>query len=163
MTRANAAAGKRRVRPQSTEQQINFDELPTYVGYQIRRAQSKIFGEFEAKLGDLGLTLGAFGVLTLVRANPGITQIALAYAFGVDKSTMSPVIFRLEKAGLLRREVVARDRRYQALYFEPSAEDYYLSVRDRIRAFERDLAARLTRGEQRQLSMLLKKLQGAGD
>ena len=27
-----------------------FDELPTYVGYQVRRTQAKIFAEFEATL-----------------------------------------------------------------------------------------------------------------
>src|SRR5262245_6916911 len=97
---------------------IDFDELPSYIGYVVRRAQAKIFGEFEAPLADLDLTPGLFGVLTLVRANPGLTQVALAAAFGVDKSTMSPVVVRLEKRGLIRREVLATDRRCQALYFE---------------------------------------------
>ena len=97
---------------------VDFDELPTYVGYQVRRAQAKIFAEFEATLGDFDFTPGSFGVLTLIRANPGITQVALAAAFGVDKSTMSPVIFRLEKRGLVRREVLASDRRCHALFFQ---------------------------------------------
>ena len=65
---------------------------------------------------DFDFTPGSFGVLTLIRANPGITQVALAAAFGVDKSTMSPVIVRLEKRGLVRREVLASDRRCHALY-----------------------------------------------
>ena len=30
--------------------QIDFDELPTYVGYQVRRTQAKIFADFEATL-----------------------------------------------------------------------------------------------------------------
>ena len=28
------------------EREIDFDELPTYVGYQVRRAQARIFAEF---------------------------------------------------------------------------------------------------------------------
>ena len=75
-------------------------------------------------------------MLTLIRANPGITQVALAAAFGVDKSTMSPVIFRLEKRGLVRREVLASDRRCHALYFEHAAEPQFLAAREKIRAFE---------------------------
>ena len=63
---------------------IDFDELPTYVGYLVRRTQAKIFGEFEATLAGFDLTPGSYGVLTLVRANPGITQVALAAAFGVE-------------------------------------------------------------------------------
>src|SRR5262245_14149450 len=81
---------------------VAFDELPSYVAYPVRRTQAKSFGEFDAKLKDLDFTPGSFGVLTLIRANPGITQVVLASAFGVDKSTMSPVIVRLEKRGLVR-------------------------------------------------------------
>jgi DNA-binding MarR family transcriptional regulator len=142
---------------------IDFDELPTYVGYQVRRTQAKIFAEFEAALATVDFTPGSFGVLTLIRANPGITQVELAAAFGVDKSTMSPVIFRLEKRGLVRRQVLASDRRYHALYLEPSAEPQFLAAREKIRAFEASVAARLSKPEQRELSRLLAKLQGGSD
>ena len=146
-----------------SERPIDFDELPTYVGYQVRRTQAKIFAEFESTLGDFDVTPGSFGVLTLIRANPGITQVALAAAFGVDKSTMSPVIFRLEKRGLIRREVLASDRRCHALYFEASAEPAFRAARKKFRAVEAGVAARLTKPEQRELARLLAKLQGGAD
>ena len=142
------------------ERQIDFDELPTYVGYLVRRTQAKIFGEFEATLRDFDFTPGSFGVLTLIRANPGITQVALAAAFGVDKSTMSPVIVRLEKRGLVRREVLESDRRCHALFFQASGEATFLAAREKVRAFEGGVAARLSRPEQRELTRLLGKLQG---
>jgi DNA-binding MarR family transcriptional regulator len=144
------------------ERQLDFDELPTYVGYQVRRAQAKIFSEFEATLKDFDFTPGSFGVLTLIRANPGITQVALAAAFGVDKSTMSPVIFRLEKRGLIRREILPSDRRCHALFFQESGEATFLAAREVIRVFEERVAARLSRLEQRELARLLVKLQGEG-
>ena len=143
--------------------QIDFDELPGYVGYQVRRAQARIFAEFEATLGDFEFTPGSFGVLTLIRANPGVTQVALAAAFGVDKSTMSPVIVRLEKRGLVRREVLASDRRCHALFFGPSAEAVFLAARAKFRALEAGVAARLSKAEQRELGRLLAKLQGGAD
>ena len=121
----------------------------------MRRTQAKIFAEFEATLDDFDFTPGSFGVLTLIRANPGITQVALAAAFGVDKSTMSPVIFRLEKRGLIRREVLASDRRCHALFFEASAEPQFLAAREKFRAFEEGVAARLSKAEQRELARLL--------
>ncbi len=148
---------------QAARRTIDFDELPTYVGYQVRRTQAKIFADFEATLAAVDFTPGSFGVLTLIRANPGITQVELAAAFGVDKSTMSPVIFRLEKRGLVRRQVLASDRRYHALYLEPSAEPQFLAAREKIRAFEASVAARLSKPEQRELSRLLVKLQGGSD
>jgi DNA-binding MarR family transcriptional regulator len=157
-----SGAVKRQTASETSARPIDFGELPTYVGYQVRRTQAKIFLEFEATLKGFDFTPGSFGVLTLIRANPGITQVALAAAFGVDKSTMSPVIFRLEQRGLVRREVLARDRRRHALFFEPGEEATYLAAREKVRAFEDNTAARLTKAEQRELARLLGKLQGRG-
>ena len=155
-----ASALKQKPPTEAGERQIDFDELPTYVGYLVRRTQAKIFGEFEATLADFDFTPGSFGVLTLIRANPGITQVALAAAFGVDKSTMSPVVFRLEKRGLVRREVLASDRRCHSLFFVPAAESAFLAAREKVRIFETSVAARLNKAEQRELARLLAKLQG---
>jgi DNA-binding MarR family transcriptional regulator len=160
MKKASAAL-RRKPAAQAGGTGIDFDELPTYIGYQVRRTQARIFAELEAGLGDFAFTPGSFGVLTLIRANPGITQVALAAAFGVDKSTMSPVIVRLERRGLVRREVLASDRRRHALYLEPAAEPQFLAARERFRALEAAVAGRLTRAEQRELARLLAKLQGS--
>ena len=159
MKRASAAPKRQ---PEG-ERAVDFDELPSYVGYQVRRAQATIFTDFEAALAGVDLTPGSFGVLTLIRANPGITQVALAAAFGVDKSTLSPVIVRLEARGLVRREVSPRDRRRHALYLVAGAEARYLAARAKVRAFEADVASRLTKPEQRELARLLAKLRGAAD
>ena len=156
----SAAAVRRGSLGETEERRIDFGELPNYVGYQVRRAQAKIFAEFEATLKDFDFTPGSFGVLTLIRANPGITQVALATAFGVDKSTMSPVIFRLERRGLVRREVLASDRRCHALYFDQAGDAQFRAAHERVRAFEESVATRLTRPEQKELARLLGKLQG---
>jgi DNA-binding MarR family transcriptional regulator len=158
--RKSSTMPKRRTRGEAGSRRIDFDELPGYVGYQVRRTQAKIFADFEVALANLDFTPGSFGVLTLIRANPGITQVALAAAFGVDKSTMSPVIVRLEKRGLVRREVLASDRRCHALYLEQKAEPQFLAARDKVRTFESGVAARLSRSEQRELTRLLVELQG---
>jgi len=156
----SSGALKRQVPGEAVERPIEFDELPNYVGYQVRRTQAKIFSEFETTLKDFDFTPGSFGVLTLIRANPGITQVTLAAAFGVDKSTMSPVIFRLEKRGLIRREVLPSDRRCHALFFEETAEAIFVKAREKIRTFEDSVAARLSKVEQRELNRLLSKLRG---
>src|SRR6185503_7393113 len=111
-----------------------------------RRAQAQIFADLESALKEFDLTPGSFGVLTLIRANPGITQVALAAALGIDKSTMSPVIFRLENRSL------------HALFVEPAGEGTFLAARQRVRAAEAGVAARLTKAEQRELTRLLAKL-----
>jgi DNA-binding MarR family transcriptional regulator len=142
---------------------VDFGELPTYIGYQVRRTQARLFSELEAALEAFDLTPGSFGVLTLIEANPGVTQGKLAAAFGVDKSTMSPVIYSLEQRGLVRREVLASDRRRQALFLAPAAAPTYRAARDRVHFVEAGIAARLTKAEQRELTRLLAKVQGEGE
>lgn len=138
---------------------IDYDELPTYLGYLLRRVQATLFNEFERKLGDLNLTPGAFGLLMLIRANPGITQMQLADAFGIDKSTLTPVLHRLERRGLVRRHQLASDRRYNALYFQQAKETFFETARERIRNWERSVAERLSAEEQKELIRLIAKLQ----
>lgn len=140
---------------------FSYDELPTYLGFQVRRTQMRIFSEFETALKDFGFTPGSFGVLTLIRANRGITQVTLAAAFAVDKSTINPVIVRLEKRGLVRREVLASDRRCHALFLSVMGEEVFRAARAKVREFEQGIAARLTGSEQKEFSRLLLKLQQA--
>ena len=65
----------KRLKPsrETQERAVDFGELPGYVGYQVRRTQAKIFADFETALADVDFTPGSFGVLTLIRANAGIT------------------------------------------------------------------------------------------
>ena len=73
MKRMNAALKVKR--PAEAEAPaIDFDELPTYVGYQVRRTQAKIFGEFEATLTGLDFTPGSFGVLTWCAPIPALRR-----------------------------------------------------------------------------------------
>ena len=57
---------KRRSTGRRRGRAIDFGELPTYVGYQVRRTQAKIFADFEATLASVDFTPGSFGVLTLI-------------------------------------------------------------------------------------------------
>jgi len=161
---AAVSAGTEAVEPEAASHTpaVDYDELPTYVGYLLRRAQATIFRDFERTLGDLGLTPGAFGILMLIRANPGITQMDLANAFGIDKSTLTPVLNRLERDGLVRRIQLAHDRRYNALFFEESQEEFFDRARTRVRNFEQSVADRLTPEEQAELVRLVGKLQADG-
>jgi DNA-binding MarR family transcriptional regulator len=73
---------------------------------------------------------------------------------------MSPVIFRLENRGLIRRKVQVNDRRRHALFVEPAGEATFLAAREKVRTAEAGVAARLTKAEQRELTRLLAKLRG---
>ena len=57
---------------------IDLDILPELLGYQLRRAQVRVFNSFLKRLEALDVSPGEFGLLVLVGANPGLNQNALA-------------------------------------------------------------------------------------
>jgi DNA-binding MarR family transcriptional regulator len=56
--------------------------------------------------------------------------------------------------------VLPSDRRCHALFFQESGESVFLWAREKIRAFEESVAARLSKTEQRELIRLLTKVRG---
>jgi hypothetical protein len=62
----------------------------------------------------------------------------------------------------VRRKQLAHDRRYNALYFEGSQEDFFAGARTRVRNFEQAVADRLSPEEQSELVRLIGKLQSEG-
>ncbi|MBT4941193.1 MAG: MarR family transcriptional regulator, partial [Rhodospirillaceae bacterium] len=95
--------------------EINFDILPTLIGYHLRRAQITDFNGFLKSTSKLQITPGQFGVALIISANPGLTQSALARAVGIERSTMVAVIDALESRGLVERRPSPVDRRSYAL------------------------------------------------
>ncbi len=139
---------------------LDLPMLPGFLGYQIRRTQSWVFAAFMAELGDADLTPGACGMLTLIRANPGITQNQLGRVFGIDKSTLTPVLNRLEARGLILREPRADDRRFNALRIAPEAQERVGRFLARVARFEARMTARLGEEKAAQLIALLCELRG---
>ncbi len=130
--------------------------LPGLIGYQLRRAQLAAFQNFAAATG--GMTPGRFGVLTLIAANPGLSQSDLAAALAIDRSTLVPVIDELEAKRLVARLPSPSDRRTNALHLTDEGEAARLDIEGRVRRHEDDMAGRLTSGERRQLVALLSRL-----
>ena len=98
-----------------TEDNLDQGALPQLLGYQLRRAQFVVFGQFQETLAERFVTPGQYGILTLIGRNPGLTQSALARAVGVERSTMVAVIDKLEKADFVERRPSPVDRRSYAL------------------------------------------------
>jgi DNA-binding MarR family transcriptional regulator len=145
-------------RANRTNRKIDFDLLPGLVGYQLRRAQLSVFGNFADVVGAHNVTPGQFGVLVLIDANRGLNQSELGKAMGVDRSTVVAVIDRLESAGLVVREAAPNDRRSYALKLSDAGDSLLRTLRPLVRAHEDAVAADLS-GEERDLLIdLLRRL-----
>jgi DNA-binding MarR family transcriptional regulator len=88
----------------------------------IRRAHQISVSLFLAETGTLGITNRQYGILLVLKAEPGIDQITVAKLLGLVRSTTGMVLEKLEKAGLVGRVVGKEDRRKRSLKLTPSGE-----------------------------------------
>jgi DNA-binding MarR family transcriptional regulator len=145
-------------RTQSARELPDLDPgiLPNLLGYQLRLAQVAVFKDFAASAGDFDVSPGRFGMLVLIEANPGVTQTRLAQAVGLDRSTLVAVLDQLEERDLLERRRGA-DRRTNGLWLTRRGKTLVGKMKERIRAHEDRLAARLSESERRALLGLLRR------
>lgn len=132
--------------------------LPGYLGYNLRRAQAASFRHLDATTPGIDLSPGQFSLLTFLEANPDASQTTIARVFGIDKSTLSPVLDAFAKRGLITRKRADHDRRTNAIRLTDAGADLLARMRARVEAQEALMAAALAPEEHAQLLDMLKRL-----
>jgi DNA-binding MarR family transcriptional regulator len=134
--------------------------LPSLLGYALRRAQSAVFADFAATFTRAGevLTPGEFGLLVLVDRNAGMSQMALARALGIDRSTLVPILNRLQGRGFLVRRASPTDGRTHALALTPAGAKALARFSRLVTTHEKRIVAGLSADETRTLIGLLDKV-----
>src|SRR5690554_428889 len=142
----------------STEEDpVNYGVLDHMLGYKLRRAQLTFFNSFSTACSDLGVSPGLFGVLVVVKENPGLTQTAVAKALANDRSAMVGVVDKLEKMDLIERRPSKKDRRSYALFMTPYGLKFYEKLIKRVSDQEEELYKLLKPGEKEMLLAILDK------
>jgi DNA-binding MarR family transcriptional regulator len=153
--------GRPPVKPERTPARIlDRGLLPSLLGYMLRRAQSAVFEDFAATFSKAGeaLTPGEFGLLVLVERNAGLSQMALARALGIDRSTLVPILDRLQARDLVERHRSPTDGRTHALALTQAGEKALARFSRLVRSHERRIASGLSGAEIRTLIELLEKV-----
>lgn len=134
--------------------------LNELLGYHVRMANLAIYRDFISELGDLDMTQKQAATLSMIDANPGLPQVAIATQLGADRATIMAMIDRLQGRGLVRRERSKLDRRRQELYLTEAGQKLLAEARKRIADHEKRFTSRFTAAELRGLFKALKKLHG---
>lgn len=151
-------AAKRKDPANASDPGIDRGRLPRLLGYRLRLAQLAVFADFVHGCGELGVTPGVYGVLELLARNPGLSQSALAQALRLDRSSLVPVIDRLEDLGWARRTEVPGDRRRYGLGLTAAGHRVLAAATARVLRHERRIARLLSEREARQLAALLGRI-----
>ena len=78
--------------PENITNTLDLSRLYARPGFLLRRAHQISAAVFEDECRAVGLTPAQFGVLTVLRASPGMDQSSLARALGFDKVTVLRVL-----------------------------------------------------------------------
>jgi len=159
LTRPQPAQVARKPNGDEPKARIENNELEAMFGYQIRLAYVAISRHFAAAMAHLDLTQKQTGVLWLIGANAGVSQIALATELGMDRASMMAIVDRLEDRKLIIRERSRRDGRRQELYVTPKGRKVLGQAREALAEHERRITSRFSEAELQSLMAALRLLQ----
>jgi len=136
-------------------------ELTVFPGYLLARLGESSRRRFHKALEPEGLHPRDFGVMTMVAAQPGMSQQQLHEKTAIDPSSMVAVIDELEAAGLAERRPDPEDRRARTIFLTDRGEQTLRRVRALAGELQREFFEALSAEELRTLHALLRKLAGS--
>jgi MarR family transcriptional regulator, lower aerobic nicotinate degradation pathway regulator len=134
-----------------------LDDLYWRPGFLIRRAHQIAVSLFLEETGELGITNRQYGILLVLKHQPGIDQITVAKLLGLDRSTTGMVLTKLEEANLVGRVVGEMDRRKRSLALTPAGERMLARLAEPARRAQARVLSAFTPTEQKQFLALLDK------
>lgn len=153
------ARARRAVRRTSGDRKaIDLDILPSLLGFNIRRAQIALWRRFNRGDAEVDIKPGAFGVLLLAHANPGVAQVELAQELHIDKANMVALIDKLENQGWVVRKRSGEDRRRQGIHLTAAGQRAYRMLKRTVLEHEKNFALRYSDSERVQLLSLLQRM-----
>ena len=158
MARRAAAARNEASKSAKGAAPVAFGLLTGWIGFNLRMAQAVSFQAFARRSREIGEKPGRFATLMLIGCNPGISQTALGRANGRDKSTITPTVEDLVRAGLVQRWRPSSDRRVYRLALTPAGEKVLARLSECARAHERQLDRLVGRRDRALFLRLLRRI-----
>jgi DNA-binding MarR family transcriptional regulator len=137
---------------------LRQDLLLSLVGYNCKRAYLSILPLFAQRMEAYDLRTVDFSVLSLLKANPNITQKRLSQAIQVSPPNLAILLDRLEERALVVRQRNPLDKRSQTLALTPAGARLCAKAEKTASELEHDATAMLTIDEREQLLALLRKI-----
>jgi DNA-binding MarR family transcriptional regulator len=122
--------------------------LVSNLAWLLSQANFALATEMTAALEDLGVSPRAFHVLKTA-AKRDLTQIQLAEAVGLDKTTMVVTLDELEAAGLAKRRPSPTDRRARMIEVTEAGERKLAEAGEIVESIQADVLATLPAGERK--------------
>lgn len=139
---------------------IDTGFLSSLIGYNARRASVVLMGVFAQAAQGHALKVVEFSMLSLIKANPGITNSALCTVLGLQAPNAVAPIQSLIRQGFIVKRPHSQDGRAFGLFSTEEGLALTNALEARLIEAERLRLKHLTAKEQRQLIALLQKTYG---
>jgi len=128
---------------------------PSQPGVMIRRLHQIYVAIYAKQCAEFGTTPVQSSIMQVLLRCPGIDQIALAGEIGVDRTTVSSVLARLEERELVRRVIDPDNRRTKRTYLTEQGRSMLLAMQASLDAAHDQLIAPLSQSERKRFTAQL--------
>jgi DNA-binding MarR family transcriptional regulator len=142
------------LRSVSTEKRFVDD----YLLYLMARASHVISSEFHSTLRKAGVSVPVWRVLAALSGSPGETVTGLAEACLLQQPTMTKLLDRMVRDGIVKRTPDQRDRRVVRIQMLPRGEQMVRDLLVAAKAHENEVLARFPSLDRMQLKQLLRAM-----
>ncbi|MCW2366762.1 DNA-binding MarR family transcriptional regulator [Sphingobium sp. B7D2B] len=141
---------------------LSLGLLGDLAGYHLRRAFAVMSADFSRTFADSDMRQVLFAVLSVVSANPGISQGRVGTALGIKRTNMVTLVNQLVALDFVTRRPSTSDRRAFSLTLTDKGAAAFTQAAARIHRHETQLLAHLDTQEQQLLIDLLRKIRPVG-
>lgn len=99
-----------------------------FLPYLLNRATAMLNVDFQVVLAGAGLGIGEWRVLAFLQRTDGLPVGRLAAATGTDQATLSRMLMRMQKRGLVQRASAAADSRVTQAWLLPPGRALFDAV-----------------------------------
>lgn len=134
-------------------------------GHLIRRlhqVSSQVFAT-QTQAAGFRMTAVQFAAMDAIQSNPGADQAQIASLISYDRATIGGVIDRLEKKGLVAREVSSSDRRAREVRLTRQGEKTFTPLLAVVQALQGDILGGLDDAEKEHFLTLATKAMASND
>jgi DNA-binding MarR family transcriptional regulator len=136
-------------------EEIGLDALVGHAGYAVRRFQIWIFQDFVRTLAAVDIRPTQYSVMTVIGANPGLTQMAVAKRLGIERARLVHLLDSLEGRKLVKRIKSKSDRRSHELHLTVQGETSLAKFKRLAAEHERHVEEKIGKENRERLLQIL--------
>lgn len=135
-------------------------ELTQCINYLLTTAQHKVFQEMSSRLEQYDVTPVQYGVMYCLWLEGKTKPKEIAAELQLENSTISGVLERMEKKGLIQRHVSKEDRRFIEIILTEKGKSLEKPILTTVEEVNHDVMSIMSQKEQDALKNSLRNLAG---